>query len=141
MAFYAKLTLSFAFLLMASSVALAQNADLSRATCAQIKELAPQDQAQVLFWLHAYYAGAAQRPNLDRAKVQSTIEATQAFCDKNPNSPIIGAEARDVFLGEAAQGAAPATQGSTIAVSGTNPAIQQNNAPQRGAPSRPQPVQ
>ena len=82
--------------------AAAQVADLSRATCTQLLELPPRDREQFVLWLHGYYAGAAQRPVIDRAKLEAIADAMQQACDRDRTLPLIGPEARGLFLGDPA---------------------------------------
>lgn len=84
----------------ASPAAEAQTADLTRATCAQLMDLPRNDRSQLIVWLHGYYAGAAQRAMLDRSKLEDAVAAVQVLCERNRALPLIGSEARALFLGE-----------------------------------------
>jgi hypothetical protein len=86
--------------LSASSAAHAQAADLTRATCAHLMDLPRNDRGQLIVWLHGYYAGAAQRAMLDRAKLEDSLTGLQQLCEGNRALPLIGSEARSVLLGE-----------------------------------------
>jgi hypothetical protein len=71
-------------------------------------DLPRNDRGQLIVWLHGYYAGAAQRAIIDRTKLDDTVAAIQQACERNRSVPLIGAEARAIFLGEPApQPAAP----------------------------------
>ena len=96
----------------------AQTADLARATCAQLMDLPRNDRGQLIVWLHGYYAGAAQRALLDRGKLEDSLAAIQQLCERNRGMPLIGAEARAAFLGEALPAPPPQPP------AGTNPAPQ-----------------
>ena len=92
----------------------AQTADLTRATCAQLMDLPRNDRGQLIVWLHGYYAGAAQRPLLDRSRLEDAFGAMQQLCERNRTMLLIGSEARSLFLGEApppAQPPSPAAPG------------------------------
>lgn len=102
-----------AALLPASVHAQGQVADLSRATCAQLMELRGAERSQLLIWLHGYYAGAAQRPVIDRNRFDQTGESLLRSCQGQPDTPLIGAAAREIFLGDQAGQNAPASQPST----------------------------
>jgi hypothetical protein len=80
----------------------AQVADLTKATCAQMMDLPRNDRGQLIVWLHGYYAGAAQRAMIDRTKLEETVAAIQQACERNRTMPLVGAEARAIFLGEPA---------------------------------------
>jgi hypothetical protein len=97
--------LSLALSLVGSCAVQAQMADLTRATCAQLMDLPRNDRTQLIVWLHGYYAGAAQRAMLDRTKLEDAVTAVQQVCERNRALPLIGAETRSVFLGEAAPAA------------------------------------
>ena len=92
--------LGMAALLAGGLAAEAQTADLTRASCAQLLDLRQNDRGQLIVWLHGYYAGAAQRPLLDRAKLEDAFAAIQQLCERNRAMPLIGSEARALFLGE-----------------------------------------
>jgi hypothetical protein len=87
--------------LLGSLAVQAQTADLARATCAQLILLPRNDRGQLIVWLHGYYAGAAQRAVLDRTKLEDAFLAIQEVCERNRSMPLMGSEARSVFLGEA----------------------------------------
>ena len=93
--------------LAAAAPAQAQVADMARASCGDFLTLRPGDRGELLVWLHGYYAGSAQRAIVDRTKVDEAIAAMQQACEHDPAMPLIGAEARTIFLGEPRQ-AAPA---------------------------------
>jgi len=112
-----------------ASPALPQSADLSGATCAAYLEQPAGDRRQFGLWLHGYYAGAAQRPAIDRDKLQAALDAIEKACERNGAMPLIGAEARSLFLGEAASQPTPAAP---------QPETQPRPAP--AAPSRPTPL-
>ena len=103
----------------------AQTADLTRATCAQLMDLPRNDRLQLTVWLHGYYAGAAQRPLLDRSRLEDAFAAIQQLCERNRAMLLIGSEARSLFLGEApppAQPVSPGTPGTQMPASQT-PAV------------------
>ena len=60
-----------------------------------------------MLWLHGYVSGAAQRAILAQAKLEDVAEAIQGLCERNRALPLIGSEARALFLGEAAALPAP----------------------------------
>jgi hypothetical protein len=97
-----------------------QVADLSRASCGDIRSLSKSDQLQLMAFLFAYYAGAAQRPVVDTGRIQASAQAMAEMCEKQPATPLIGEQARTIFLAdpllrppEAAQGALPGTAPGT----------------------------
>jgi len=94
--------------LPASPTVQGQTADLTRATCAQLMDLPRNDRGQLIVWLHGYYAGAAQRATLDRGKLEDALAGIQQLCEANRAMPLIGIEARALFLAEAPPSAAPA---------------------------------
>jgi hypothetical protein len=87
----------------------AQVADLSRASCGQLLDLPRSDRGQLIVWLHGYFAGAAQRPVLDRAGLDAAAAGIQQRCEQDRNLPLIGIEARAVFLGQPLPQPGPAT--------------------------------
>lgn len=108
------------FAAMGTPAVQAQTADLTRATCAQLMDLPRNDRGQLIVWLHGYYAGAAQRPMLDRTRLEDAFGAVQQLCERNRAMPLIGSEARSLFLGEAP--AAPPQAPSPAATPGLQPA-------------------
>jgi hypothetical protein len=99
-------------LALAAVPAQAQVADIARASCGDFMALRPGDRGELLIWLHGYYAGSAQRPIVDRAKVDEAIAAMQQACERDPALPLIGVEARAILLGEPRQPAPPPTAAS-----------------------------
>jgi hypothetical protein len=94
-------------ILAGSSAAEAQMADLARTTCGQLMDLPRNDRGQLIVWLHGYYAGAAQRAVLDRNKLEDAFGAVQQLCERNRAMPLIGSEARSLFLGDAPAAPSP----------------------------------
>jgi HdeA/HdeB family len=115
----------------------AQTANLSQARCGNINELSKNDQQSMLFWLNGYYAGAGQRSSLDTRQVQSSVSAMLEACAKNPALPLIGVEARQIFL--------PAQEGNATPFQETSPqnrivipdATPVDSAPQNGVSGSP----
>jgi HdeA/HdeB family len=91
-------SIAIAAILSGISPLAAQTTDLGRVTCADFLTLAAPDQAQLALWLAGYYAGAAQRPVIDRAKSGATPAALQELCTKTPQIPLIGLETRPLFV-------------------------------------------
>jgi hypothetical protein len=85
-----------------ASPASAQVANLTGATCGQMLDLSLNERQQLMVWLHGYYAGAAQRAVIDRAKLEEVFKTLQATCEQNRATPLIGANVRAILLGEAA---------------------------------------
>ena len=106
----------------------AQTADLTQATCGELMELPENDRAELAVWLHGYYAGAAQRAMLDVAGLENAVAAIQQLCERNRSTPLIGSEARSLFLGE---GTAPQ---QPVPLPGPNP--QASGRPSPPAPAR-----
>jgi hypothetical protein len=131
-----------------------QVADLSRATCGQLLALSRGDQGQLLLWLHGYYAGAAQRMALDRGRINEAAEAMLKACQAKVDLPLMGAEARELLLGNT-QAQVPAngtgvavttgtllgTSSSTPAQAGPPPAHKQPSAAPLSLPGVPRVVQ
>ena len=92
---------ALAFGLAGSVSAYGQVADLTRASCAQLLDLSPNDRGQLIVWLHGYYAGAAQRAMIDRGKLEAARAAIEELCARNRALALIGSEVRSLFLGEA----------------------------------------
>jgi len=101
------LALAAALLVGAAGAGRAQTADLARATCAGLNALSRPERAEMLVWLHGYYAGAAQRSVIDRERTAAAIAAMEAACERAPAMALIGVEARALFLGEPAAPSAP----------------------------------
>jgi hypothetical protein len=117
-------------ILAGCSAAQAQMADLTRATCAQLMDLPRNDRGQLIVWLHGYYAGAAQRAVLDRSKLEDAFGAVQQLCERNRAMPLMGSEARSLFLGEAP--AAPPLPPAPPA----GPTAAGQSGPSAGSPAR-----
>lgn len=81
-----------------SGIAHAEPADLSRMTCAQFDDLRPGDKAQFGLWLAGYYAGSAQKPQIDRTAFDGAMRVLGETCAKQKNALMIGAEVRAIFL-------------------------------------------
>jgi hypothetical protein len=105
-------------------------ADLARATCAGLNDLRRPERADILLWLHGYYAGAAQRSVLDRKEVAAALNAVEAACEREPTMALIGSEARSLFLGEpplrrdppaSAAAPSPVPSGESARPAGTRP--------------------
>jgi HdeA/HdeB family len=94
-------------IVLAAAPAAAQVADIARASCGDFMALQRGDRGELLIWLHGYYAGSAQRPLVDRARVDEAIAAMQQACERDPALPLIGVEARAILLGEPRQPAPP----------------------------------
>jgi hypothetical protein len=84
-------------------------------------DLPRNDRGQLIVWLHGYYAGAAQRAIIDRTKLDETVSAIQQACERNRSVPLIGAEARAIFLGEPAPQPPPAAPPSAQPAPVTSP--------------------
>lgn len=76
----------------------AEPIDLMRASCADFASMNSNDQGQIALWLAGYYAGAAQRALLDIEKIAAAPAELLAICMKAPQTPLVGAETRGVFI-------------------------------------------
>jgi hypothetical protein len=92
--------LATAAILGSACPASAQIADLRQASCEQLLGMPAAEQMQLSLWLHGYYAGAAQRSQLDRVKLEDGVAALQQACTANRAMPLIGIEARAALTGE-----------------------------------------
>jgi hypothetical protein len=119
-----------ALALLQAGFAAGQPADLSRLTCGQFLDLPPQDGERLIVWLHGHYAGAAQRTGLDGRQFEAAAAAIRAACDRDRAMPLIGAEARGIFVGTSTGTNLPVAE--RPAASGSRPA----GAPER----RPSPL-
>jgi HdeA/HdeB family len=118
------------FATLAPSVAAAQ-AELSRLTCAQLADLPRAEGERLILWLHGYYAGAAQKPSLDGGQFETAMQGIREACGRDRALPLIGAEARGIFLGTAPSAAAPPSE---------RPAPPAPRRPAWEEPRRPAPV-
>lgn len=75
-----------------------ESLDLTGASCADFTAMAENDRSQIALWLAGYYAGGAQRPLLDVAKVLAAPAELVALCTKSPQLALVGAETRAVFF-------------------------------------------
>ncbi len=78
----------------------AQEADFARATCDQFNRLPAADRSQVALWLHGYYAGAAQRPSLDRSQLDEAVSNVKSLCEAEPQTPLLGQKTGALLRGE-----------------------------------------
>lgn len=92
------LTTAAAAIMLPGARAKADEVDVMRATCADFMSMSSNDQSQLTLWLAGYYAGSAQRPMLDAAKIMAAPAALTAICAKAPQTQLLGAETRAVFL-------------------------------------------
>lgn len=97
-----RLNLLLALIMLASWLpsggARAEAIDLTRASCTDFVAMEANDQSQIALWLAGYYAGGAQRPLLDIAKIVAAPADLLALCTKSPQLPLVGAETRAVFF-------------------------------------------
>jgi hypothetical protein len=82
----------------APSGAWAETLDLSQASCSDFAAMNEDDRTQLSLWLAGYFAGGAMRPLLDLEKILAAPAALGALCEKTPQAPLIGPEARAVFI-------------------------------------------
>jgi hypothetical protein len=135
--------LAAAAILGSAGTASAQVADLRQASCEQLLGMPESERMQLSLWLHGYYAGAAQRSQLDRAKLEDGVAALQKACATNRAMPLIGIEARAALTGEpnpmAPQAPPPgAAQPGQPAAPAAPPAAITPSAP--AGPARPTPL-
>lgn len=76
----------------------AEGIDLTRARCADFIAMTEGDQSQLSLWLAGYFAGSATRPVLDLEKITAAPAGLTALCTKSPQLPLVGPEARDIFM-------------------------------------------
>lgn len=76
----------------------AEGVDLTRASCADFSAMSENDQTQLSLWLAGYFAGSAMRPLLDLEKITAAPAGLAALCSKSPQLPLVGPEARGVFI-------------------------------------------
>ena len=76
----------------------AQPLDLTGATCADFSKMGADARNQLALWLAGYYAGGAPRPHLDVSRIAAAPEALAELCGKAPQTPLVGAETRAVFM-------------------------------------------
>lgn len=81
-----------------ADMARAEPIDLMRATCADFVAMNANDRGQISIWLAGYFAGGAQRPLLDIAKITAAPDALTELCAKTPQAALVGAETRAVFI-------------------------------------------
>lgn len=81
-----------------SSSVRAEGIDLARASCADFIAMSETDQTQLSLWLAGYFAGSAMRPLLDLEKITAAPAGLVALCSKAPQLPLVGPEARSVFI-------------------------------------------
>jgi hypothetical protein len=79
----------------------AQGADVARLTCGQLLELRSDEPERFLVWLHGYYAGAAQRATLEPRQIEEAVAAMRQACEGDHAIPLIGPQARAIFLSAA----------------------------------------
>ncbi|TVR09896.1 MAG: hypothetical protein EA385_05760 [Salinarimonadaceae bacterium] len=79
----------------------AQVVDFSRVNCAQLNRLPAAQKRQIALWLHGYYTGATQRPFLDMAGAEEGIRALVETCGEEPETALLGEEARAILSGAA----------------------------------------
>ncbi len=81
-----------------STPARAQQLNLLAATCADFSGMSETDRSQLSLWLAGYFAGGAQRPEIDLARIAAAPTELAALCTKTPQAPLISAESRAVFM-------------------------------------------
>jgi hypothetical protein len=91
----------FSHFMLPPPAARAQTADVARLTCGQLLDARGGESERLLLWLHGYYAGAAQRPILDGRQADEAIAAMRKTCEGDRALPLIGPQARAIFLSAA----------------------------------------
>lgn len=88
-----------AFVALSSALsAQAQQLNLQAATCSDFSGMNETDRSQLSLWLAGYFAGGAQRPEIDLTRIAAAPAELSALCAKTPQAPLISAESRAVFL-------------------------------------------
>jgi hypothetical protein len=109
----------------------AQGADVTRLTCGQLLDARGGEPERLLVWLHGYYAGAAQRAILEPRQAEEAVAAMRKACEGDRALPLIGPQARAIFLSATPLAeAGPAPPAPAAAPAGPAPS----------APARPTPV-
>ncbi|MFN3673880.1 MAG: HdeA/HdeB family chaperone [Bosea sp. (in: a-proteobacteria)] len=93
-----RILLLAALCLSVSSPAFAQQLNLMQATCADYSGMSENDRTQLSLWLAGYFAGGAQRPEIDLSRIAAAPAELVALCAKAPQAPLISAESRAVFM-------------------------------------------
>ena len=131
---FAGAVLSALIALLHAGGAAGQPAELARLSCGRLLDLPQPESERLIVWLHGYYAGAAQRQALDGGQFETAMQAIREACGRDRALPLIGAEARGIFLGIAPPAAAPAPERPV----GSGPRAQGSPEPRRPSqlPSR-----
>lgn len=86
------------FLVAGLQAAPAEVLDLSRASCTDYASMSENDRTQLSLWLAGYFAGSAMRPLLDPDRIAMAPAALAELCAKSPQTALVGAETRAVFI-------------------------------------------
>ncbi|PLL10744.1 hypothetical protein C0V75_18820 [Tabrizicola sp. TH137] len=76
---------------MLASPALAQSADISTITCADLATMDQDGITTLLFWIDGYMGGQAQDPTFDLDRLSANIDGAIALCQQNPGSSVMDA--------------------------------------------------
>ena len=80
-----------AAMLFAAGPAQAQVVDMSTITCAAFSSKAPEQRANIMFWLEGYYTEEEDPTTIDFDKFKSTLEQLLIYCAKNPTIGVLTA--------------------------------------------------
>lgn len=74
-----------------ATAALAQSADISTITCADLATMDPDGITTLLFWIDGYMGGLAEDPTFDLDRLSANIDGAVALCQQNPGSTVMDA--------------------------------------------------
>ena len=74
-----------------ATTALAQSADISTITCADLATMDQDGITALLFWLDGYMGGQAEDPTFDLDRLGTNIDGAIALCQQSPDSTVMDA--------------------------------------------------
>lgn len=75
--------------LFSAQIALADTADISTITCADLAEMPTDSVAMLLTWIDGDMGGQASDTGFDVEHLQTNIDGAAALCAENPDSPLM----------------------------------------------------
>jgi hypothetical protein len=112
----------------------AQVIDMAGVDCGQFDRLGERRKRSIAVWLHGYFAGTGQRPLLDLAGIEQSVDALISYCAENAEALLVSGETAEILRQDRTQdamrpGAARPSSGLRIVVPEDTPRDAPRDAP------------
>ena len=71
------------------TAAIAQTADISTITCADLSTMQPDGITTLMFWIDGYMGGQAEDPTFDLERLGANIDGAVALCAESPDLTVM----------------------------------------------------